>query len=521
MKKYLQFSCFIGVYLAVLAYGADHIALDDEKAFQKAADLLNQGMYLEAIGAYREIADYSENKNMKARALLFIGTTYSLYLNYSDDAIGIFNYVLETYPDCQAASDALFNRGMVHYEKKDFKAAYNAFTKYLDLYPNGMRRQSVDVWAESALEQMGAPELQKQMPERPVIKDAMIRVLLLKDSESATLGADSRIKIAGLVSGKTVYEGTRPVMITGNNKTFAINRIPVSEPSLTIVSEGVAVSLGNVRYRGELVISADEKGITVVNHVPLEEYLYGVVPREMPDAWEIQALMAQAIAARTYVLYIKEKTADKPFDVEATTSSQVYGGYDAERKKTNLAVNATRGQVVSYQGQLIVAYFHSNSGGHTEDASNVWGAELPYLKGVPDEFSKNAPDGSWECFLPYEDVEKSLIQSGLNVGAIKKMNPEKKSQSGRTTELTLASDKGTSKITGNNFRIRVGAEKLKSTLFDAEPKRNGVLFKGKGYGHGVGLSQCGAQKMARSGYTCMDILKHYYKNVSIVSIEND
>jgi len=272
------------------------------------------------------------------------------------------------------------------------------------------------------------------------------------------------------------------------------------------------------KYRGKFIVSTGESGLNIINYISVEEYLYGVVPMEMPDSWEIQALMAQAIAARTYALYIKEKSSDRDFDVETTTSFQVYGGYDSEKVKTNHAVKTTRGKVLSYHGKLIVAYFHSNSGGHTEDSRNVWGADLPYLRGVPDFFSENIPNDNWECFIKYKDVKKKLNKLGFEIGSIKKIKSELTSKSGRTTMVTLASGKEKSQITGNNFRIKVGADVLRSTLFKAVPRKNGVLFKGKGFGHGVGLSQWGAYKMAQAGYTYKEILMHYYQGVSIVNI---
>ena len=121
----------------------------------------------------------------------------------------------------------------------------------------------------------------------------------------------------------------------------------------------------------------------------IEKYLYGVVPREMPDSWAEQALMAQAVAARTYALYVKEKSVHPDYDLEATTASQVYGGIRAESQRSTRAVNATRGQVMTHDGKLIVAYFHSDSGGHTEDPSNVWNTDtIPYLCGVPERLNQ-------------------------------------------------------------------------------------------------------------------------------------
>ena len=502
--------------------GEGSLRIDDELVFRKAADFLNQGMYLEAIGVYREIADYSEYREMRARALLFMGTTMSLYLNNPNEAISVFNHVVNTYPDSQAAPDALFNSGMTYYEKGEYAAAHQAFVRYLDTYPKGIRRQSVEVWAQSAEELIHTPIAGNHSQTGPILIDTIIRVLLAKCESSFTLSGKGRIKITGVPSGRTAYQGENPATVSATNGKLIVNGRPLSDNRVTVVSEGATINLSpSATYRGELTISADAQGLSVINHIPVEEYLYGVVPREMPHTWEMEALKAQAISARTYVLYIKEKSGDKPFDVEATTSSQMYGGYPAERERTTQAVNATRGRVIAYQGDLIVAYFHADSGGHTEDAGNVWGMNLPYLKGVPDDFSTHTPNSSWEVYLPFAEMRNRLTRSGIDVGSITDIKPEAQSASGRTLALALGSTKGTAKMTGNNFRIRVGAEKLKSTLFHAEPFKNGVRFRGKGYGHGVGLSQWGAQTMALKGYSANDILNHYYRDVNIVSLKID
>jgi len=125
-------------------------AYNDAYGFKIAGDFLNKGMYLEAVGTYQEIAVYSDNFNNRAKALLFIGTTYSLYLDQYDSALKEFENVMKVYPDSPAAEDALFNSGMVLYEKGEFKKAYEFFRQYMAKYPNGIRRLSAEVWADSS-----------------------------------------------------------------------------------------------------------------------------------------------------------------------------------------------------------------------------------------------------------------------------------------------------------------------------------------------------------------------------------
>ena len=499
-------------------------AYNDTQGFKTAAEFLNKGMYLEAVGTYQEIAVYSDNFNNRARALLFMGTTYSLYLDQYDAALKEFENVMKVYPDSPATEDALFNSGMVLYEKGEFKKAYKLFRQYMAKYPNGIRRQSAQVWADSSKSQIDIVKTKRPPVYKTHIADTTIRVLIKEKAEKITVNSEKNIAVSGSFSGKRVYYGPGPVTFTKKGGYLVINGLVINGRKLNsglyrIESDGTTVTLDNRRCRGFFTISTDPEGLCAINHIPVEEYLYGVVPKEMPYNWAKEALMAQAVAARTYALYIKGKSGNKPYDVEATTASQVYGGYNVERPESNLAIDATRGQVMNYDGKLIVAYFHSNSGGHTEDSKNVWTADIPYLKGVPDRFSENIPKSRWEYFLSYDSAKDRLNRYGLNIGEVKKICPAGKSRSGRILKVTVISDKGTSELTSNNFRIKVGATSLKSALFQIKADAHGILFKGKGYGHGVGMSQWGAYRMAQAGFSYQDILKHYYQGIKITALD--
>ncbi|MBA3017347.1 MAG: SpoIID/LytB domain-containing protein, partial [Desulfobacteraceae bacterium] len=190
------------------------------------------------------------------------------------------------------------------------------------------------------------------------------------------------------------------------------------------------------------------------------------------------------------------------------------------KKESNLAVDETRGQVITYDGKLIVAYFHSSSGGHTEDSKNVWSADLPYLKGIPDSFSANIPNGEWRFFVSYNDMQNCLNKYGLNIGQISGLSAGGKSRSGRLLGVRVIAKNETTELKSNNFRIKVGATELKSTLLKITPNHDGILFTGKGYGHGVGMSQWGANMMAQKGFDYQDILKHYYQSVKIVALSS-
>jgi len=517
------FICFFCLFFLCMGKAAIG-AYNDVRGFNTAAGLLDNGMYLEALSIYQEISDYSDKQDNRARALLFMGTTCSLYLDQHDAALEQFDKIIKTYPISPAASDALFNSGMVLYEKGEFKKAYEFFKKYMKKYPDGLRGQSAEVWADSAKTQMSQIREPEEIALIPLDKrdaeDTIIRVLVENSSEKITIYSEQNISLYNPFSKKMIYRSSEPVTFTKQGEQLAANGRKLDLTMCAVKTDGKTIMVDNRRFRGDLTILADSKSLSVINNIPVEQYLYGVVPKEMPHDWEKEALKAQAVAARTYALYIKDKSADKPYDVESTTTSQVYGGFDSEKEESNLAVDETQGQVLTYNGRLIVAYFHSSSGGHTEDSKNVWSTDLPYLKGIPDTFSANIPNGQWSFFVSYNDMQNSLNKYGLNIGQIRGLNAAGESRSGRLLGVRVIAKNGTTELKSNNFRIKVGATGLKSTLLKIAPDRDGILFTGKGYGHGVGMSQWGANVMAQKGFDYQDILKHYYQSVKIVALSS-
>ncbi len=496
-----------------MAYGA----YDDTRGFRNAADLLNQGRYLESIGTYQEIVSHSDEEGNKARALLYMGTIYGLFLDQYDAALTQYDRVIRDYPDHEIAAEALFNRGTVLYENGRFKQAHGSFAQYLKAYPDEKRRQSAEIWADSAKHRIGEKTSEAAPPPLTGGSEPTMRVLIRDHVTRITLDSETALIISG-VSGKRLYSGTGPAAFTQRGSFLLLNGRSLNSDRCRAESKQPTISLDGHRFRGTFTLTAETEGIRVVNHLPPEQYLYGVVPREMSSGWPKEALMAQAVAARTYALYIQSKSRDKVYDVVSTTSSQVYGGYDAEMENTNSAVDLTRGQVITHRGKLIVAYFHSNSGGHTEDAKNVWSADLPYLKGSPDRFSVQKPGSTWDYVIGYADLRDRLNRYGMDVGSIQALEPVGKTPSGRIASFKVISDKGSHVLRSNAFRIKMGATKLKSTLVGIEIDRSGVRFKGKGYGHGVGMSQWGARQMAEEGFGYQDILKHYYRDVDIVAL---
>lgn len=294
---------------------------------------------------------------------------------------------------------------------------------------------------------------------------------------------------------------------------------------LKIDKNGAAFMVKGKKYRGymKLLLTNGKSGVTVVNTLPLEEYLYGVVPSESISTWKENALKAQAVAARTYALKHMGGYASSGYDVTDNTSSQVYNGFSAETSATDKAVDSTKGEILTYQGQPIDALFHASGGGYTEDSENVWGMSIPYLRAVKEEDTPEVKS-SWNKTIPL-----SSIGTDLSIGQLKsiklsrlKSGPMKTSDrgvSGRVKQVVFVGSKGQKIITGNALRDMYG---LRSTLFDFNIEGKNLVINGYGFGHGLGMSQWGAEAMARKHDDDKEyyktILSHYYKGTDIKKI---
>ncbi|MDO8723583.1 MAG: SpoIID/LytB domain-containing protein [Syntrophales bacterium] len=290
---------------------------------------------------------------------------------------------------------------------------------------------------------------------------------------------------------------------------------PLDRIDIRATGDGV-LSLNGKPYRGKVIIQRNAGGgMDVINVVELEAYLYGVVPKEMSPQWPLEALKAQAVVSRTYTVYQKERNENRGYDLCATMNSQVYGGKGVEDERAKQAVDETRGIVLLYDGKPVLPYFHADSGGITEDPEYVWAVKLPYLKGIRDDYSIKTPNFLWELSLSLDGIRKTLNEKGLEIGQIDRLMPVEISPSGRVRKIKISHSGGETIMSGNDFRLKIGPALIRSTLFSLTVDNREVHFEGRGYGHGVGMSQRGACAMAREGYLYRDILKHYYQGVDI------
>ncbi|MFT0812461.1 SpoIID/LytB domain-containing protein [Synechococcus sp. OH20] len=280
-------------------------------------------------------------------------------------------------------------------------------------------------------------------------------------------------------------------------------------------------------YRGWVELIPGESGVIAINQVGLEDYVSSVVGSEMGHRFPMEALKAQAVASRTYALYHRSRRSQQPFDLGNGVDWQVYKGVAAESNRTQAAARETAGQVLIHQGQLINAVFHSSGGGHTDDAGNVWLESRPYLQGVPD-FDHHSPVFSWTATIPAQQLQ----QLAGGIGAIRSIEILRSSPWGRAITLRLVGSQGSKDVSGSEFRRALG---LRSTMIAISPRGETATtasltpiaaaspaffeIQGRGYGHGVGMSQWGAAALASQNYSYQQILSHYYRNTRLAVVD--
>ncbi|HOJ92964.1 MAG TPA: SpoIID/LytB domain-containing protein [Dictyoglomaceae bacterium] len=267
--------------------------------------------------------------------------------------------------------------------------------------------------------------------------------------------------------------------------------------------DGEFINYNSKAYRGYLEINKDSWIINILN---MEEYLFSVVPSEMPAFYPMEALKAQAVASRTYALVSRGRHGG--FDLCNNTHCQVYKGVVAENERSNKAVLDTLGEIVVYNGSPIKAFFHSSSGGYTENSENVWGEYLPYLRAVKDVDELFLD--TWTLNFSVDYFVDKLKAAHINLNNSFSIELEK-TETGRVRRLLFKDDQYIYDMNGTTFRQLFN---LPSTLFDILLNGNGILtLVGRGNGHGVGLSQKGAKVLAERGYNYKEILKYYYQKV--------
>ncbi len=369
--------------------------------------------------------------------------------------------------------------------------------------------------------------------------------------------------------------GTYPIEITktgvlvlkGDKIVFAFDD---SNKHLELTSRSGNIKINSVAYRGAMrFVRASGNDMAAINVLPLEEYLYSVLPKEVSASWNEEALKAQAVVARTFTITNINKFKDYGFNLDNTTASQVYGGVGVEDERTTKAVDATCGEIVKYDGKPASVFYYSSSGGKTSNSEDVWTAALPYLRSVEDTYENpaEASYANWSVTFTKEQIKETLLAKGIDIGDILDIVAVY-SDSERAVNLTFVGTRGAKEYLKDNIRASLS---LKSTNFklikgdtpsnlnviDSSLKCSSVdfgkdvsvisangtatlskspsllsasgvstpkvstkpadsyTFTGGGWGHGVGMSQWGAKGMADNGFSYKEIITHYFSGVQV------
>jgi len=307
-----------------------------------------------------------------------------------------------------------------------------------------------------------------------------------------------------------------------------------SEIPQYFTSKNGFVFVNKKKYRGNLEVQLNNGKIWIINVVDIEDYLKGVVPCEIGGITQplFEAAKAQAVAARTYAWSHIDQYEHLGFDLYATVKDQVYRGFSCENELTNLAIEQTRGQILTYRNAPVEAKYHSTCGGRTADFNDAWpGQAPPYLKSVKCTYCSKSPHFEWQKELTkdvfFKKVRNKLASIGTKIPfdeLIKNIKLIKNRKSKRVLKLIIITEKNEYTIPGYYLRTVFGDDQdpgglLKSNYITLKAKGNKVVIEGKGWGHGVGMCQFGAIEMARQGKNYQRILYHYYSGTKIKTIK--
>ncbi len=355
-------------------------------------------------------------------------------------------------------------------------------------------------------------------------EEKFIRVAILKNVNNFVISVRGKYTIIDPKTQEVLSHGRRlsrsRVILRDGGIHIGLSFYARKELRLLLQKDATLERTGKKkRYRGAIDISVNKKGqLLVINAVELEAYIRGVLYHEVSHRWPLEAIKAQAVAARTYALYQAEVNKEGPYDVTSDIYSQVYGGRSAERYRTNMAAERTKGQVLLYNGKILPAYFHASCGGHTENVKELWKHDLAPLRGQKCVYCQLTPHYAWKKNFQSKSVQDKLNKHGYTLELIKEIRILSRAKSGRIKDLQITTRDGkTVTLAGKTFRHIIGPNELKSNFYDIE--MNGYYFDvhGHGWGHGVGMCQWGAYAMSQQRKNYKEILTYYYPGVKITS----
>lgn len=494
---------------------------DPDPLLRRAHALFDNGQLLESIALYEDVARLSDDPDYTVYCYVRVADVLALFLDQHILALEYYDKVIEEYPGNWNLANAYYNSAMLLFAKKRFAEAQERFLAFLKRFPGDAKAQTARYMLErieAGLKQGTQPPEERIRPE-PRYTEPMVRVLLSTADSLQLKFSDSVQMQVSAERGDIVAPGTYRLLVRDGGV-----HLEGRDLGDEVVFDTGPQGFGHAgrSYAGEAVVVAHGQAMTLVNRLPMEQYLEGVVPSEMPPSFAPQALRAQAVAARTFAWRVVTRTREsgKAYDLSAGMMDQAYLGMGVANVSTQDAVRLTRGQVLLYDGEPAFTAFHAHSGGVLEDDAAVWSADMPYLKMEDDEETAAYKSLNWEYRIRPVALAELLRRNGFSLKRVVDLRVDGRSESGRVGTMAVDTDQGTLRIRGNSFRLLVGPARLRSLLCDIRRENGEFVFTGKGYGHGVGLSQWGAQAMAYKGKDYQDILKTYYPGTTLDTLYN-
>ena len=355
-----------------------------------------------------------------------------------------------------------------------------------------------------------------------------LRVAIEENVGSVRVGSSVNALVkngAGQVLGE--IQGMSGFTATSGGSGISLDKWNASRMVIEPKDANGVVWIGDRWYRGRTTLVPTSGGLTAVNNVDLEAYLASVLGGEMNGSWHQEALKAQAVAARSYALFRRNRDGNGNFDLCDTARCQVYRGVQDESAGTQAAVAATAGQVLTYRGQIIEALFHSSSGGPdggaTENVEDVWGSNVPYLKAVKD-YDMSSPVASWTKI-----IGRSELGNLVGMGPVDAVNPVgSPTRGGSYRELEFVSGGSRKRVKTGFLRDELNLRSAKISIVPqlSQTKSGGknqtfssFEIRGNGFGHGLGLSQYGAKALAEQNQGYATIVKHYFTGTELRKID--
>jgi len=349
-----------------------------------------------------------------------------------------------------------------------------------------------------------------------------IRVSLGDGLRAVEVGAAELVTVLDAGTRRALFgvPGPTVIRISPAPQGLEVGARRLLMPAVRLETRRGPFRIGTRDFVGSLEVWRSGEGLLLISELPLEEYVAGAVRAEVPEKWPIAFLRAMAVVARTYAVFQQWRNATKPYHLVASAQDQNFAGRPPEGSPVWEAARGTAGEVLTWQGRVFPTFYHSDSGGFTEPPETVFSGEgIPPLPGVRDEFSLDSPHYAWAVTLPLAAIGERLRQGGaLDIGDVKGLTILERSPSLRVVRLAVEHSRGAVVFKGTEFRRFLGYDVLRSTLFVAVMSDGAVRFEGRGWGHGVGLSQFGAKGMAERGYAYRQILEHYYPGTTLASL---